>query len=416
MNSIKFFIGTFLLLYFLSLPSFAQIQLNGALDLELSGGGEHSKFIANGIPKKFQNYNFSVTQLNAFLFAPITDQIFFESRIQLDTWGNGKLNPPRISLASLTWDNPDNPYVIRVGRFISPFGFYTKRQLSTDRVFVQHPLAYSYFTNISDIRGFWPEAGNNTNAEYEEGDVGLPTLYFAGYTNGIGASWEIKKDKMFLDAAITNGTPMTIRDRSTLPNLALTSRLFYRTSIFWEQGFSFSFGNFMQADPLNNSVRTDESFQKYYQLLLGTDTKIAFTYFEIIGEIIYSKWKTTGFISNQFDESCGGNLCDYNLSNISGNIDFKYELPGVTGSYIALRAEHLAFLDDVAFDNPNYDENQPDDEPEYIFRNWDEDVSRLTAVFGYKLAPNILLKASFSDQGDFDLSEYALRIQLASFF
>ena len=138
-------------------------------------------------------------------------------------------------------------------------------------------------------------------------------------------------------------------------------------------------------------------------MLLGTDTKIAFTYFEIIGEIIYSKWKTTGFISNQFDESCGGNLCDYDLSNISGNIDFKYELPGVTGSYIALRAEHLLF----------FDATEPETDDSF---NWDEDLSRLTAVFGYKLAPNVLLKASFSDQRDFDLSEYALRIQLSSFF
>ena len=403
MNSKKIFISTLFFLFSLSIISSAQVQINGSLDLELSGGGEESRFITNGISKKFSELNLAVTQLNAFLFAPVSDNIFFESRIQLDTWGSGKLNPPRISLATLTWDNPDNSYIVKVGRFISPFGFYTKRQLSTDRVFVQHPLGYSYFTNISDIRGYWPEAGNNTNEEYEEGDVGLSTLYFAGYVTGIGTQLEIKKNRLFLDAAITNGTPITIRNRSSLPNVALTSRLFYRPSVFWEQGISMSFGNFMQGDPLNNSVRSQESFQKFYQLLLGADTKIAFTYFEIISEVIYSNWKTPAFISNQFNTSCVGNLCEYNLSNLSGNIDFKFEPPSLTGSYIAFRAEHLLFL------------NANDPESNSSF-DWDQDVSRLSAVFGYKFAPNVLLKASFSDQGDFDLSESAFRLQLSSFF
>jgi len=64
----------------------AQIQLNGAVDLEFSGGGEDSRFITNGIPRKFRDLNVAVTQLNSFIFAPISDNFFFESRIQLDTW------------------------------------------------------------------------------------------------------------------------------------------------------------------------------------------------------------------------------------------------------------------------------------------------------------------------------------------
>ncbi|MEP1141718.1 MAG: hypothetical protein ABJH44_15980, partial [Balneola sp.] len=205
MNSKK---KLFLLLFLFIAPQygFSQIQLNSSVDFEISAGGEDSRFITNQISSKYKQANLAVTQLNVFAFAPITDQLFFESRIQLDTWGNGDLNPPRISLASLIWDNPENDYVIRFGRFISPFGFYPKRQLSTDRVFVNHPLGYSYFTNISDIRGFWPQAGNNTNAEYQVGDVGLPSLYFAGYVTGIGTSWDLVSNKVSLDVAITNGT------------------------------------------------------------------------------------------------------------------------------------------------------------------------------------------------------------------
>ena len=401
MNSKK---KLFLVLFLFIAPQygFSQIQLNGSVDFEISAGGEDSRFITNQISSKYKQANLAVTQLNVFAFAPITDQLFFESRIQLDTWGNGDLNPPRISLASLIWDNPENDYVIRFGRFISPFGFYPKRQLSTDRVFVNHPLGYSYFTNISDIRGFWPQAGNNTNAEYQVGDVGLPSLYFAGYVTGIGTSWDLISNKVSLDVAITNGTPITIKDRASLSNLAVTSRLQYNQSIFWSQGVSASFGNFLQADAINETVRENNNFQKYTQLLLGTDTKIEFTYFQIIAEVIYSRWKTPAFIGNSFHVD-QNKLVEYDLSNFSGNIDFKYELPSLTGSFIALRAEHLLFL-------------EADDPGTTNTLQWDQDVSRITGVFGYKLDRNILAKLSFSEQGEFDGSEYALRFQISAFF
>ncbi|MEO9886648.1 MAG: hypothetical protein ABJR05_17490 [Balneola sp.] len=401
MNSKK---KLFLLLFLFIAPQygFSQIQLNSSVDFEISAGGEDSRFITNQISSKYKQANLAVTQLNVFAFAPITDQLFFESRIQLDTWGNGDLNPPRISLASLIWDNPENDYVIRFGRFISPFGFYPKRQLSTDRVFVNHPLGYSYFTNISDIRGFWPQAGNNTNAEYQVGDVGLPSLYFAGYVTGIGTSWDLVSNKVSLDVAITNGTPITIKDRASLSNLAVTSRLQYNQSIFWSQGVSASFGNFLQADAINETVRENNNFQKYTQLLLGTDTKIEFTYFQIIAEVIYSRWKTPAFIGNSFHVD-QNKLVEYDLSNFSGNIDFKYELPSLTGSFIALRAEHLLFL-------------EADDPGTTNTLQWDQDVSRITGVFGYKLDRNILAKLSFSEQGEFDGSEYALRFQISAFF
>ena len=279
---------------------------------------------------------------------------------------------------------------------------YPKRQLSTDRVFVNHPLGYSYFTNISDIRGFWPQAGNNTNAEYQVGDVGLPSLYFAGYVTGIGTSWDLVSNKVSLDVAITNGTPITIKDRASLSNLAVTSRLQYNQSIFWSQGVSASFGNFLQADAINETVRENNNFQKYTQLLLGTDTKIEFTYFQIIAEVIYSRWKTPAFIGNSFHVD-QNKLVEYDLSNFSGNIDFKYELPSLTGSFIALRAEHLLFL-------------ESDDPGTTNTLQWDQDVSRITGVFGYKLDRNILAKLSFSEQGEFDGSEYALRFQISAFF
>lgn len=396
--SLSFLIFIFVLF---SQNGFSQLQINGSVDFEISKAGDESRFITNGIPSKYKEFNLGITQLNAFLFAPISDEFFFEARVQLDTWGGGKINPPRIALANITWANPDNDYLFRIGRFISPFGFYAKRQISTERVFINHPLGYTYFTNISDIRGYWPQAGNNTNEEYQVGDVGLPTLYFGGYTSGIGGTWEIKKDKLFLDAAITNGTPITISERSTLPNIAGITRLEIIPSIYWSQGISFSYGSFLQADAINESIRDDNNFQKYTQLLIGTDTKVAFTYFEIIGEAIYSSWNVPSYNGSSFEEN-NGSLVGYQLSNISGNIDIKYEPPSFTGGFVAVRAEGLYFIEST---NRNGDTLK-----------WDDDVSRITGVIGYKLTRNILTKASFSEQGNFDGSEYAFRIQISAFF
>lgn len=404
MNLKSFFLIFLLVLVLNPEKGFSQLQINGLVDFEITQAGDNSRFITNSVPSKFSDFNLAVTQINAFLFAPITDEFFFESRIQLDTWGSGNLNAPRIALASLTWDNPDNSYIIKFGRFVSPFGFYPKRQLSTDRVFITAPLGYSYFTNISDTRGYWPQAGQNTDEEYQVGDVGLPTIYFGGYTTGIGTSWEITPDKVFLDAAITNGTPITIVERSTAPNLAATARLQINPSIFWNQGFSASFGNFMQKDDgVQQAVLDDNNFQKFTQLLLGTDTKISFTYFEFIAEAIYSNWNVPRNNSSSFEINNDGSLINYQVSNLSGNIDIKYEPPSFSGGFLAFRAEHLLFLD---AENPQTGNSF----------SWDEDVSRLTGVVGYKISRNILAKASFSEQGDFDGSEYTFRFQISAFF
>ena len=128
MNLKNLFLLFILLLVLNPKTGFSQLQINGLVDFEITQAGDNSRFITNNVPSKFSDFNLAVTQINAFLFAPITDEFFFESRIQLDTWGSGNLNAPRIALASLTWDNPDNSYIIKFGRFVSPFGFYPKRQ------------------------------------------------------------------------------------------------------------------------------------------------------------------------------------------------------------------------------------------------------------------------------------------------
>lgn len=394
---------TLLFLGVTAVPSFAQIQWNGSIDFELNQGGKDSRFITNGVPSKYKEAQLAITQFNAFMIAPISQNFFFESRLQLDTWGNGSLNDPRIALASITWDDPNRSVILKAGRFVSPFGFYSKRPLSVDRVFTRLPLAYTYFTNISDIRGYWPQAGNNTNVEYDEGDVGLTTLYFGGYTTGLGGLWEIQQDRWFLDFALTNNTPISKAERSSLGNIAATARLQFNPNIYWNQGFSLSYGNFLQDDPINESGQEQTDFSSFTQFLVGTDYLLSFTYFEIVGEVVYSNWQVPRFNGVAFSETTNGELETYSLSNISTNIDIKYESPRYSGAYLAIRAELLHFLE---ADDPQSNQKI----------QWDDNVERVTAVIGYKLTRNLITKLSFSEQTPFDASAYSFRISLNAFF
>lgn len=384
-----------------SYSGLAQIQLNGSLRLEVPSGGSDSSFLTNEINNEFRNPHLAIAQINAFLFAPISDQFFFEGRVQMDVWGTGELNPPRVTLANITWDNPDNNYTISAGRFVSPFGFYSKRQLATDRVFVATLLGYDYFINISDQRGFWPQAGNS--GTYTQTDVGLTTAYFGGYATGAKTFWEIEPNKWTLEVAITNGTPATQLDYSNLANIAGIARLTYKPAIYWEQGLSLSYGNFMELDQVNQGVRQDNPLEQYRQFIAGIDFKFGYSYFEVVGEVIYSNWSVPSFNNGFFRFDEGNQLAEYNLSNAAANIDIKYEIPRLTGSYVAVRAERLQF----------FEANDPQSDNSI---KWDDDVTRLTGVAGYKISRNIIGKVSYSDQTPFDGSKYALRIQVSAFF
>lgn len=381
--------------------AYGQIQLNGSVDMEISSGGKNSQFIKNEIPGEFRYLHLSIAQINAFLFAPVNDNFFFEGRIQMENWGTGQLNAPRIALANITWADPDKNYSISLGRFINPFGFYPKQQLSIDRVFTAHPLTYGYFINISDKRGYWPMGASQ--GTYTRQDVGLSTIYFAGYATGLSLNWLIKPNKLILDAALTNTAPASIVNFTNLANAAGIVRLQFNPSIFWQQGISFSHGSFMQLDPVNSFFRSANPLEQYRQTLIGADLKLGYAFWEIVGEAVFARWKVPGYTGGEFSVEQGNELEEYNLANLSGNIDIKFEPPFFAGSYIAFRAEHLYFLE---ADDPQSDQTI----------KWDEDVTRLTGVFGYKFGRNILSKISFSEQTPFDSTEYAFRIQLTAFF
>ena len=108
---------------------FAQLELSGSLDLEVSKGGNDSRWITNEIAYQYRNLHMAVNQLNIFVFAQVSDAFYVDTRIQFDTWGTGKLNDPRVSLAVVTYEPEASSIRFSLGRYVSPFGLFPQRIL-----------------------------------------------------------------------------------------------------------------------------------------------------------------------------------------------------------------------------------------------------------------------------------------------
>lgn len=380
----------------------AQVNLGAGLDLEYRTGGEASRFIVNEIPSAAHEPHFALHQLNLFAFSDIGRGFHFESRLQIDNIGDGDLNPLRLGLAYLGWEPESNSLSVLAGRMVNPFGLHSKHVLAFQSDFVAAPLPYGYGVNVTQHLGYWPGARTNT-AGYTEWEVGLSSLYRTGYVTGGMASWTIAENTLVWDVAVTNSAPPSRGTILGSGGMGGITRVEYRPAVFWTQGISLSHGTFMEERPENTDLRQQGSLSDYRQTLIGTDVRAGYGFFEVKGEFIYTIWSVPRFQGGSFAVDAQGEPVEYRLTSRGGYLDAKFEPPFAPGSYIAVRGERLQF--------PNRD-----DPVTGATFQWDDDVTRLSAVLGYKLHPQILTKISFTEQTPFDGSTSSFRIQVTSMF
>ncbi len=357
--------------------------MSGSVDFEVAAGGEDSRFVTNEINNEFRRPHLGLRELNLFLFSELGGDFFLNARFQWDIWGSGRLNPLRVTLAALSWEPEDLMLSLTLGRFVSPFGLYPRRQLSSESNFINAPLAYGYFINVSDTRGFWPAAGKA--GQYGNDDVGLTMNYFGGYATGGLFNWVIIPEGMDLALAVSNAAPASQQDYTNLQNLSVTLRLGFQPVIFWQQGISVSHGSFMRRSAVNTNF---DRLEQYRQTLLGTDFILAYAYFELSGEFLYALWDVPASDKNGFQIAPDGNLEKYSLSNWSAYVDARLEMPFLPGSYIAGRYERMVFNRYTPPAGSSLSGTNP----------WDESLIRYSLAAGYRLARPVLLKFAFSEQ------------------
>lgn len=386
-----------------------KLDVSGELDFEFRAGGRESNFISNEIPTEFRYPHAVINQFNVFFFSELGEKWTFNGRVQLDIWGSGRLNPPRITLAAVTYEASPR-FSASAGRLLSPFGLYARRQLLSQNLFAAAPLMYGYFVNISEKRGFWPIAGNAGIYDDGRSDVGVTTAYFGAYVTGASANWIIVPNRLNIEVALANAALASTLPNTNLANAAIVGRIGVQPAMWWQQGFSVSYGSFMNVDSVNARARENNPLERYRQLLVGTDFVFGYLWFELSGELMLSKWKVPKFENGQFVRVNPGSsrLQTYNLANYGGYLDFKFEPPFLTGSYVAFRAERVAF---APFNDPISN----------VRSYWDRGATRLSIAAGYKFSRNVLARATYSDQrtdGDrrLDPDDWAFRTLLIVLF
>jgi hypothetical protein len=319
-----------------------QVQLNATADLELMKGGANSHYYINGIHKDLKDWTVLPLELNLAGRVDFSPQWAVNLRLQVERDEGKSFNTFRLAQANVQWTLRESPFQFTLGRFITPFGLFPGNQMSINRLFVDVPLAYGYFVNVSDQIG-WVEGLGEASTILIGGrnEWGLPVLYYNGYSNGLHGRWAIRHDKAVWDLALVTSAPNRVWNLKTDPlNFGVVSRLHLQPTYFWKQGISLSHGSFFQRHPLNGAL-TDPN--RYRQTLAGLDFILGFGHFEFSGELIAAFYRTPAYdkTNQRFVESAPGQLLELNLNNLSAYVDAKYEFPFLVGTYVAYRVEAL---------------------------------------------------------------------------
>lgn len=389
------------IILFLPQQHYAQISLevNANVDVELSKAGAISRFYYNEINREKTDWNLNFQEINLLTKIILNPEWSVNTRFTLQRKYGRTFNVFRIPVLNLQWKPTDKAYSLQLGRIINPFGSFNRKQISTERDFIGRPLAYQYYTNISYRLGYRPQLGEMQDPALESPDWGSPISNYQGYASGLLFDWSITPGKLSWSTALTTGAA-NINDVFTQPlHLGLSSRLKYQIKYFWQQGISISYGGFMEED---DRVPDAEGLNNYTQLLIGTDYKLGFGFFELSGEAIFARYTVPEFsyVSTYF------NLNQlHQLNAFSSYFNLKYEPPFLSGSYIAYRLDGLWF-------------GNNDSIPE---ARWDNGVVRHTIAGGYRLTHYLWLRGSVSTQITQNFSHWndqlgAFRLLLTAFY
>ncbi|RPI05620.1 MAG: hypothetical protein EHM64_05800, partial [Ignavibacteriae bacterium] len=177
----------FLVLVLASFASTATAQIHwwGIFDFESRKGGEDSGLEKNGLPNEYPQL--TLQQLHLFMDADITPTISFTAKLANNPAKALDFKSLEMQCAYLTFSQlAGNALSISLGRIITPFGTFSKRQLPTDNPFNGQPLFVSYGQNVSSQTGFLnPHSPTPVNTLY---GGRLTTMYAGGYYTGIEAA------------------------------------------------------------------------------------------------------------------------------------------------------------------------------------------------------------------------------------
>ncbi len=365
-------------------PSISQVNVSGIFDAEFRKGGDGSSVERNELVNS--NPHFAAQRLQLFLDADLGEDVSFTAKLQNNEIFAARLKDIELQLAYVTLhDIAGLDLNLSVGRILTPFGLFAKRQLSPDNPLIGFPLFFQYSVRVSPTLGYHP--GLVPGDPYG----GLSTMYKGGYLTGAQVYGSLGSIPVSFDVAVTNA-PMSLfnSEVNLTESLSYQGRLGFYPWLFLELGVSANYGPFMDetlggflGNPLllQDSAGIDPS--EHLQQTIGFDLTVDWMYYRLTAEVISNSWNApfvNTFVYPYVIRAGTGNI---KLANTEFLIDLRVDVPWVIGLFVAGRFNLLEF--DTIDDPLN---------PGTTIR-WDNTVRRYGVGVGYKLTRRVILKAAY---------------------
>lgn len=372
----------------------AQVSFGGLLDAEIRKGEADSSPYVNQTPNG--KWNIYTPYIRIFANGVISDHWFVSAALQADYYEGDELSPVFFSVINANWFPFDEgDFQVTIGRFVTPYGAYEDRILSSENPFVHLPLTHASGLAINKKLGVLP-----SGVSYDE-ITGMTMVYQRMYSQGIRISNTVGESKWFnykLAATLSSASSNFEIGEHDYP--AATGRIRFNPATWSSIGLSFSIGPFMVHDRVNTAL-SDSDLASYRQTLLGTDLKFSYHYYTLLLDLNWSRWSAPYVTPDGLvlDDELQAEATHFSAEGI---IDF----PFMVGGYAAVRYEALLAGDLVDMIPGGYSSNQ-----ERSF--WTYDRHRLEVATGYKLSRNIIVKLSYlhsTDSGP-DLQDDVIALQ-----
>ncbi len=385
----------------------AQLQWSGVYSFEAKIGGSDSKSSLNTLPNG--NPQLMVHQFQLFLESDITDHISVHAEIGNNVAESFDLKTLEFQLAYVEFsDIAGHALNLALGKILTPFGTFARRQLPHDNPLISEPLYFTYPVSVSPAYGYLPGSTPGSVSSYGNK---LMTMWTGGYTTGVEAFGDYLRGAMSYDFALTNAPiSASLVDWNTNKEPSIQGRVGLKPAIWGEGGFSFSYGPYLNAVASQTFI-PENRIDDYKQTTLGADAHVGFLYYEINAEYIYNTFDTPSFqlIDGAYGQSAQMIILpsseDRSLPSYELVVDAKAETPFLTGFYVAARADILEF------GKGSYKRSAP----QQGSITWGNDVERYAGAIGYSITPDVRLKAEYNwmniaDYANLDLQVFALQL------
>ncbi|MBF8249142.1 MAG: hypothetical protein HW374_1942, partial [Bacteroidetes bacterium] len=274
----------------LSLPALinAQITWSGIYDFEIRKGGKGSSLESNELPNDWLQLN--VHNLQIFFDAALENGISFSGKIASSRRTAPDIRGIDVELAYVTFSRlVDNVLSISAGKILTPFGAFTRRQLSPDNPLPGNPMFFYYRTNVSAVSGYLDSSGVLLAQSLYGGR--LSTIYSGGYYVGVEAFGSFADDLLQYDVAVMNAPLSSPNSGLNLDKqLSWQGRLGIHPVIWGTFGVSYSTGSYLERGTVNSFLDSTGGTERFKQETVGFDVNLNYLFYELNAEYIINRF------------------------------------------------------------------------------------------------------------------------------